>query len=231
MKSKGKGKFRSDKKKNQGSFSKFICYGCGEIRHVKFDCPNQSEEKEGKKFMKKKNKVFYASNSSDLDEEANIFLLADNESNCNKVNDSNSFSETNDYDELLYAFQELYVESEKLNSLHRKFKSEYKTLRKKFEKSLEEEENLKSKISIFEDGRNAFVECESCKENDLKIANLEKSIITATKIKIVKNPILKKRVFHKNKQAPKNKNKRTHILSIRSFDDDDDDDDDEDDDL
>jgi len=59
MKSKGKGKFRSDKKKNQGFSSKFMCYDCGEIGHVKFNCPNQSEEKKGKKFMKKKkNKVF-----------------------------------------------------------------------------------------------------------------------------------------------------------------------------
>jgi len=46
----------------------------------------------------------------------------------------------------------LNVEYEKLNYAHKK-KSEHKALQKKFEKSLEEEEILKRKVSMLEDGR------------------------------------------------------------------------------
>ncbi|XP_022637970.1 uncharacterized protein LOC106764054 isoform X1 [Vigna radiata var. radiata] len=41
MKSRGKGRFRYEKKENQGSTSNYRCYGCGENGHLKADCINQ----------------------------------------------------------------------------------------------------------------------------------------------------------------------------------------------
>ena len=45
IKAKGKSQFRNNKKENQGSSSNFKCYGCGESRHVKADCPIQRKVK------------------------------------------------------------------------------------------------------------------------------------------------------------------------------------------
>jgi len=59
--------------------------------------------------------------------------------------------------------------------LHRKLKSEYKTLQKKFEKSLEEDEILKNKISILENKETKNVECASCKSYMFDINTLEKT--------------------------------------------------------
>jgi len=59
---------------------------------------------------------------------------------------------------------------------------------------LEEEEIWKSKVSILKDGRNVSVECECCKEHELKIANLEKLTTNASKIKNVENPNFKKKI-------------------------------------
>jgi len=56
MKAKGKIQFKGNMKENQGSSSNFKCYGCGETRHVKADCPDpkKSEERKGTNFFKRK---------------------------------------------------------------------------------------------------------------------------------------------------------------------------------
>jgi len=77
-----------------------------------------------------------------------------------------------------------------------------------FEKSLEEEEILKSKVSNLEDGKNVSVECQCCKKHELKIANLEKLIANACKIKSADNQVLIKKDLNNNKQAPKIKIKK-----------------------
>ena len=66
MKAKGKNKFKSMKKENQGSSSNFKCYGCGENGHVKADCPNskKNEERKGRKFFKKKAYITWEDNAS-----------------------------------------------------------------------------------------------------------------------------------------------------------------------
>lgn len=59
-------------------------------------------------------------------------------------------------------------------------------MQKKFETSLEEEEEiLNRRVSILEDGKNIFVEYECYKEHKLKISNIEKSITNASKVKNV----------------------------------------------
>lgn len=81
MRAKNKDKFRSEKKDNQGSSSSIKCYGCGERRDVKSDCPKNKISEE-KKFLKKKKAYidweendFNSSNSSDSDEEVNLCLM------------------------------------------------------------------------------------------------------------------------------------------------------------
>jgi len=91
---KSKWQHKKHKKKNQGSSSKFHCYGCGDLGHVKTDCPNakKSEEKKGRKFFKKKkwgNESSSSSSSSsslsDSDKEANLCLMGHKESHGSQV--------------------------------------------------------------------------------------------------------------------------------------------------
>jgi len=142
MKAKDKNQFKRNKKDNQGSSSNFKCYGCGESGHVKADCPNskKSEEKKGRKFFKKKAYIAWednassSSNSSDSEnEEANLCLMANHDDSDSEVN---STCHENDYDDLYDAFQQLLIKSSKLDTAHKKLKSDFKDLQSKFEKSL-----------------------------------------------------------------------------------------------
>ena len=182
MKTKGKNQFKNNKKENQGSSSNFKCYGCGESGHVKADCPNskKGEEKKGKKFFKKKAYIAWednalsTSNSSDSgNEEANLCLLANHDDFDSEVN---STCNENDYDDLYDAFQQLLVKSSKLDTAHRKLKSDFKDLQSTFEKYLEEEEILKNKISILENKEKETIECASCKSYMFDICILEKHL-------------------------------------------------------
>jgi len=182
MKAKGKNQFKKNKKENQGSSSNFKCYGCGESGHVKADCPNskKSEEKKGRKFFKKKAYIAWedntssSSNSSDSDNvEANLCLTANHHDSDSEVN---STCNENDYDDLYNAFQQLLVKSSKLDTAHKNLKSDFKDLQSKFEKSLEEEEFLKNKISILENKEKEIVECASYKSYMFDICILEKHL-------------------------------------------------------
>jgi len=142
MKAKGKNQFKNNKKDSQGSSSNFKCYGCGEYGHVKVDCPNskKSEEKKGRKFFKKKAYIAWednassSSNSSDSEnEEANLCLMANHDDSDSEVN---STCYENDYDDLYDAFQQLLVKCSKLDTAHKKLKSDFKDLQSKFKKSL-----------------------------------------------------------------------------------------------
>ena len=183
MKVKGKNQFKSNKKDNQGSSSNFKCYGCGEFGHVKADFPNskKSEEKKGRKFFKKKAYIAWEdnasspSNSSDSEnEEANLCLMANHDDSDNEVN---STYYENEYDDLYDAFQQLLVKSSKLDIAHKNLKTDFKDLQSKFEKSLEEEEFLKNKISILENKEKEIVECASCKSYMFDIYVFWKNIL------------------------------------------------------
>ena len=100
-----------------------------------------------------------SSNSSDSKtEEANLCLMANHDDSDSEVN--YTYHE-NDYDDLYDVFQQLLIKSSKLDTAHKMLKSDFKDLQSKFEKSLEEEELLKNKISNLENKET--VECASCK--------------------------------------------------------------------
>ena len=137
--------------------------------------------------------------------EANLCLIVDHDSSDSEVS---SYGE-NDYDALYDAFQQLLFKSSKLDVAHKKLKFDFKELQSKFEKSLEEEEILKNKISILENKKAENVECASCKSYMFDINILEKQLEDAINNKSFEKPMFRRKVFHKNKQAPTNKKKRT----------------------
>ena len=86
-------------------------------------------------------------------------LIADHDSSDSEVTSCGE----NDYDALYDAFQQFLFKSSKLDVAHKKLKFDFKELQSKFEKSLEEEEVLKNKISIVENKESEIIECASCK--------------------------------------------------------------------
>ena len=115
---------------------------------------------------------------------------------------------------MLFRSQQLLHKSSKLDAAHKKLKYDFKELQSKFEKSLEEEEILKNKISILENKKTENVEYASCKSYMFDINILEKQLEDALENKSVKKPNFKKNDLSNNKQAPKNKNKRTHRVWV-----------------
>jgi len=95
-----------------------------------------------------------------------------------------------------------------------KLKYDFKELQSKFKKYLEEEEILKSKISILENKKIENVECASCKSYMFDINILQKQLEDATTNKTFEKPMFRRKVFHKKNQAPKNKNKRTRRVWV-----------------
>ncbi|MED6117309.1 hypothetical protein PIB30_108763, partial [Stylosanthes scabra] len=84
-------------------------FGCGEIGHIKPNCPKLQREEKDKKMKKKKQKAYMSweneddsSTDSDEEEVANLCLMA----NIEKVNDSNfSMHDLQEiYDKLLDEF-------------------------------------------------------------------------------------------------------------------------------
>jgi len=129
----------------------------------------------------------------------------------------NSTCNENNYDDLYDAFQQLLVKSSKLDTAHRKLKSDFKDLQNKFEISLEEKEILKNKISILENKEKETVECASCKSYMFDICILEKHLEDALennnyeKFDLKKNP---NKIEHAHNYNKKNKTKRTHRVWV-----------------
>ena len=83
-------------------------------------------------------------------------------------------------------------------------------------KSLEEEEILKNKISIFENKEITNVECASCETRMFDIDILEKLIEETTSNKSFENSTFEKKALNKNMYASKNKikSKRNHRVWV-----------------
>jgi len=142
----------NNKKLNDFNANNYTCFGCGKQGHIKAYCPkNESKEKgQGKKFEKKgkskrayiawqDNDVSSSSSSSNGDEEANICLMAKEESDTSNVSSSTSINVEN-YNQLLDAFKETHEEANKLALLNNHLKGMNNWLENRV-KELEEELN------------------------------------------------------------------------------------------
>ena len=99
-----------------------------------------------------------------------------------------------------------------MDTTHRKLKSDFKDLQRNFEKSLEEEEILKNKISILENKEKETVECACCKSYMFDICILEKHLQDALENKNCEKFDLKKnpnKIKHAHTHTKKNKTNRT----------------------
>ena len=86
----------------------------------------------------------------------------------------------------------MLVKYSKLDTSHRKLKFEFTELQNNFEKSLEEEEIFKNKISTLENKEKEIVECASCKSYMFDICILEKHLDDALENKNSEKLALKK---------------------------------------
>ena len=104
----------------------------------------------------------------------------------------NSTCNENDYDDMYDVFQQLLVKYSKLDTAHKKLKSDFKDLQSKFEKSLKEEEILKNKISILETKKKKLLNVLPVKVTCLIYVFWRNILKILWKIKTVKNLILRK---------------------------------------
>jgi len=73
---------------------------------------------------------------------------------------------------------------------------------------------LKNKISFLENKETENVECASCKSYMFDINILEKKLEDATNNTTFEKLMFKRKDFHTNKKAPKNKNKRARRVWV-----------------
>jgi len=113
---------RYTSKRNESNSSNFTFYNCGKQGHIKIECPNANKEKEKsvdrKKEKKPKERRAYitwennddstSSSSQDESEKANLCIKAGYESSSSS---QVSFLDKNDYNQLLYDFEELHNEA------------------------------------------------------------------------------------------------------------------------
>lgn len=142
------------------------CYECGEVGHIKPNCPKLQKEDKNKKF-KKKEKAYISwenedESDSDDDEVANLCLMASEE----KVSDDNStsFNLQDEYDALL----EVYT----------KLTQDYSLLKKKNMDLLKQNEMLKNEnINLGKDKCSTSSDpYKSCKMHENEITNLKNTL-------------------------------------------------------
>jgi len=115
---------RYNKKSNNGS-AKFTCFGCGKQGHMKLDCPslvNKEKAQENNSNKTRKSIRAYmawedndtsSNSSSHEDVEANLCLMARQNSEVSSMNPNTSFNSEN-YSSLFQAFLETYEEANRL---------------------------------------------------------------------------------------------------------------------
>ena len=151
----------NSKKLNDFNSNKYTCFGCGEQGHIKVDCPNNENKKRGaskkgeKKGKAKKVYIDWQDNdvsSSSLfsgDEEANLCLMAKEETDVSTVSSSTSINFEN-YNQLLDAFKETHEEPNKLALSKNRLKGLNNWMENRV-KALEEElDNLKNDFENLE---------------------------------------------------------------------------------
>jgi len=206
----------NSKKLNDFNSNKYTCFGCGEQGHIKVDCPNNENKERGasKKGEKKgKAKKAYiawqdnevsSSSSSSGDEEANLCLMAKEETDVSSVSFNSSINFEN-YNQLFDAFKETHEEANRLALSNNRLKGLNNWLENRVKVLEEELDNLKSdfenleliyKNSSYKCDSNV---CENCESFEKKVHCLVKTVDKLSKGKSNFEVILysKKCVFGK----------------------------------
>ncbi|MED6154451.1 hypothetical protein PIB30_112702, partial [Stylosanthes scabra] len=143
------------------------CFGCGEVGHIKPNCPKAQKEDKEKRFKKKKAYISWEnegeSESSDEDENANICLMAKDDEVC----DSNSESSNELQDEYDSLFEEFTKLAQEFSSMKKK--------NSEFQKQIDVLKNENIALAKRKSETNNQP-CTSCEEHLLEIEKLKKSL-------------------------------------------------------
>lgn len=154
--------FKNDlTKKENNKADSIICYNCKKPGHIKFDCPQAKESSK-----KAKRRAMLAawgngsdeSNSEEESDQANLCLMAHENSEVNSFDDSDDHFT---YDELLDAFHELHDEFKKLGSKNSFLKKSNSSLLAENELLKGENDVLKEKVEGFSTNKISDLELEN----------------------------------------------------------------------
>ena len=181
-------------KKSDSSFIKLTCFGCGKTGHMKADCPNLSnmdKPTERKNYKAGKTRKAYiawednastSSSSSKENEEANLCLMAGEDSEVSSVNSDDSFESTNS-SSLLNAFHETLEEANRLACSNKRLKGLNNWLEARVKELENEVLNLKTDFENYKTSSNLNsskpVNCENCEVLQEKVKYL---ITTSSKL-------------------------------------------------
>ena len=191
-----------NKKTSDFNSNNYTCFGCGEQRHIKVDCPNKesNEKKSSNKEKRGKSKRAYiawdenevssSTSSSSEDEKANLCLIAegdDDSSSLSSVSSCVSLSAEN-YSQLLQAFKETHEEANRLAlsnnrliGLNNWLENRVKTLEEELEKSKNDFENLEMHCKKSSCKCDSFV-CENCENLENKVHYLIITVISFQRV-------------------------------------------------
>ena len=194
MKNRKKGQEKKENDKNPTS--KYKCYGCGKIGHVKTDCPlakkedKRNEKKKDKKFQKNRRKAYIAwedndsstirestSEDNEEEEEANLCLMVN--SNDEATSNVSSMNSLDEYDELHSAYQDLYVNFNYLVKKHGSLKQKFQELENILSHLEKENDDLRkdvNKYNLISKNKEVFKPCENCSHLENEIFKLRKII-------------------------------------------------------
>ena len=143
-------KERRDKGKKEKKDTPLKCYGCGEVGHIKPNCPKTKDDQKKKRSFKKQQKAYISwedsepeTDSSD-EEEAQLCLMAKSEEESHSDQEVHSSLDELSRDELMHDFIALYDEYRMLQKKCKSLRKEKEVLKTDFDKLSQNSEVLKT---------------------------------------------------------------------------------------
>ncbi|VFQ97364.1 unnamed protein product, partial [Cuscuta campestris] len=165
-----------------------VCYGCGEVGHIKNKCPRIGRN--ARHFKKQRAYISWGGDSGDEsseqeeDEEANLCLIAQEEDeSANNENQEICISSTGSCSlkEMQEALQELYDEFVSASKTNKALKKRFSNLETELEKLQKENEKLKEENKFYgkrstDKPKSSTKNCESCIALNEQVAELENAV-------------------------------------------------------